>query len=416
MASVAQPPHGIHETVKALLREKNSTPTEQEEEHPQTPPLARTSEFTETSREPSTSQAYWTRSPRPSSQSRRWSLNTPSARTGPPRSISHNYALAGSRPTSRENSSDEHDGRPHIRMPTPTSEEWEDADQLADFHPPSTPFRGALEYTDLEQREKERELADRRSKRRESFSYFHDVFHPAKRTSDSPKDSHSPFPDPPRDSRHQGEETTSPGPSSPTVPTSPDLSSSIDARHGRGQSVTSTPATAATSPRLGQAGRSRSLPHFKQEGKPAGAIKWNRLRSLLPGIVQQEREQAQAPSVVVPQSVNITDELIAGGLSALLLRLWFERDEKGHRRVPILFQRLRIRVSDSLHPLHGHKAVFRIECEYANGAARWVVYRQLREFLSLHTHYTLSNAYNRNVETLPDFPRAGTSSRFVNAS
>ncbi|GJE88360.1 phospholipase D1 [Phanerochaete sordida] len=412
MASIARPPHGIQETVKALLREKNPTPTDEGGEHPQTPPLARNSELSDSHHdhnEPSTSQASWTRSPRPSSQSRRWSVNTPSARTGPPRSISHNYSIAGSHPASRENSSDGHghDGRPHIRLPTPTSEEWEDTDQVNEFAPMNTPFRGALEYSDPDQREKERELVERRNRRRESFSYFHDVFHPSKRITDSPKENQSPFPDPRRDSRHQGEETTSPGPSSPTVPTSPDLASSPEARHGRGMSLTSTPATAATSPRLSEAGRTRSLPHFRQEGKPNGALKWNRLRSFLPSLAQQGRDTAPGPSVVVPQSVNITDELLAGGLSALLLRLHFERDEKGHRRVPILFQRLRIRVSDSLHPLHGHKAVFRIECEYANGAARWVVYRQLREFLSLHGHYTLSNAYNRNVETLPDFPRAG---------
>ena len=48
--------------------------------------------------------------------------------------------------------------------------------------------------------------------------------------------------------------------------------------------------------------------------------------------------------------------------------------------------------------------MFRIECEYANGAVRWVVYRELREFLSLHGHYTISNAYNRNIENLPEFP------------
>jgi phospholipase D1/2 len=108
---------------------------------------------------------------------------------------------------------------------------------------------------------------------------------------------------------------------------------------------------------------------------------------------------------ITPQNVNIADELMVGGLSALMLRLWFERDEKDHRRVPILFHRLRIRISDSLHPMHGHKSVFRIECEYANGAARWVIYRQLRDFISLHTHYTFSNAYNRNIETMPEFPR-----------
>ncbi|EIN11850.1 HSP70-domain-containing protein, partial [Punctularia strigosozonata HHB-11173 SS5] len=31
---------------------------------------------------------------------------------------------------------------------------------------------------------------------------------------------------------------------------------------------------------------------------------------------------------------NITDELMAGGLSTIMLKLWFERDEKGQRRVP----------------------------------------------------------------------------------
>lgn len=117
-------------------------------------------------------------------------------------------------------------------------------------------------------------------------------------------------------------------------------------------------------------------------------------------------------AAIVPQTVNITDELLVGGLATLMLRLWFERDEKGRRRVPFLFHRLRIRISDSLHPMNGNKSVFRIECEYANGAGRWVVYRQLRDFISLHTHYTISNAYNRNVEVMPEFPTTSQSFGF----
>ncbi|KAI0324905.1 phospholipase D [Cubamyces sp. BRFM 1775] len=146
------------------------------------------------------------------------------------------------------------------------------------------------------------------------------------------------------------------------------------------------------------------MPHMNDEARSPAAPKWGRLRSLIPHIASQAKAQTPAPSTVVSPNVNITDELITGGLATLMLRLWIERDERGHRRVPALFHRLRIRVSDSLHPLHGNKAVFRIECEYANGAVRWVVYRQLREFLSLHGHYTLSNAYNRNIETMPEFP------------
>jgi hypothetical protein len=142
-----------------------------------------------------------------------------------------------------------------------------------------------------------------------------------------------------------------------------------------------------------------------------GRARWSRLRSLIPQIVPQEQSTpTQDRSAVVSNQINITDELTSGGLAAIILRLWFERDEKGHRRIPVLLHRLRIRVSDSLHPMHGSKAVFRIECQYANGAARWVVYKTLRDFFSLHTHYTVSNLQNRNKDKLPEFPRTSTSS------
>ncbi|KAF9242554.1 phospholipase D [Melanogaster broomeanus] len=150
-------------------------------------------------------------------------------------------------------------------------------------------------------------------------------------------------------------------------------------------------------------------PQFQSHPRPTkpsgGSVKWAKLRALLPSAIRQSPSSAPTHSVVTPQEVNITDELIAGGLSTLMLKLWFERGDKGHRRIPVLLHRLRIRISDSLHPLHAHKAVFRIECEYANGAVRWVIYRQLRDFISLHTHYTISNAFSSNKDALPEFPR-----------
>ena len=156
--------------------------------------------------------------------------------------------------------------------------------------------------------------------------------------------------------------------------------------------------------------RAQSMPHIKRSSSrkassTKGVPKWGRLRSLLPAIAHQARQETRpGQSAVQATVVNITDELITGNLSALMLKLWFERDEKGHRRIPVLLHRLRVRISDSLHPLGGNKAVFRIECEYANGAARWVIYRQLRDFISLHNSYRLSNAYNRNIDALPEFP------------
>lgn len=150
--------------------------------------------------------------------------------------------------------------------------------------------------------------------------------------------------------------------------------------------------------------RASSMPDSPGD-KRKTAPKWGRLRSLLPHIASQASKTPTPGASVVSHTVNITDELIAGGLSTLMLGLWFERDEKEHRRIPALFHRLRIRVTDSLNPLDGQKSTFRIECEmYENGSIRWVVYRQLRDFLSLHAHYALSNAYNRNVDDLPEFP------------
>ncbi|KAK2465203.1 hypothetical protein APHAL10511_002557 [Amanita phalloides] len=131
---------------------------------------------------------------------------------------------------------------------------------------------------------------------------------------------------------------------------------------------------------------------------------WARLRSLLPRLV--ERGPSAATLASQKTSINITDELIGSGLSTLMLGLWFQRDEKGRRRIPVLLHRLRIHISDSVNPMHIHESAFRIECEYANGAARWVIYRELRDFLHLHAHYALSNVYNRNVDNLPDFPRS----------
>ncbi|KIJ64492.1 hypothetical protein HYDPIDRAFT_90375 [Hydnomerulius pinastri MD-312] len=151
--------------------------------------------------------------------------------------------------------------------------------------------------------------------------------------------------------------------------------------------------------------RSQSHPPPRSVKRSAGSAKWGKLRALIPTVIKQSPSSGPAHSVVTPQEVNITDELITGGLSTLMLKLWFERDDKGHRRIPALLHRLRIRISDSLHPLHAHKAVFRIECEYANGAARWVIYRQLRDFISLHTHYTISNTFSSKKDALPEFPR-----------
>lgn len=292
---------------------------------------------------------------------------TPSMRTGPPRTISYVYSTPNSPDNSRSNSKHEDGAAGHSTVEEEESE-----------FPFSTPsiFRGALEGGSGN-------TADKKGKKRES-RIMEEGWNPMKWFQESPKEEKPEF-----DFNQQPQDE--------------------DDRHGPRSAA---PHRDDTPPGERLLRRAFSAPHTppekqeKHERNKSGALaKWGRLKSLLPHVASQTQQSTPGASAVTSHTVNITDELIAGGLSTLMLRLWFERDEKDQRRVPVLFHRLRIRVSDSLHPLQGHKSVFRIECEYANGASRWVVYRQLRDFLSLHTHYAVSNAYNRNVEHLPEFPR-----------
>ena len=297
----------------------------------------------------------------------------------------------------------------------------------------SSEFRGALEYIDPDQREKEREAAEKRERHRlnrlseenwnplkwivsplessredgDGKSGYFDFLKPdkGKGPADAGKSSEG------ADRKDTLDSSASPLPQSPQSPQSflPIQSPTTGSVEESGFASSAGPPESSSSQVRSPLSRAKSMPHIKSgQSSRRGSIapKWNRLRSLLPIVAQQSKESKGAGQAAISaQSVNITDELITGGLSALMLRLWFERDEKGHRRIPILLHRLRVRISDSLHPLGGNQAVFRIECEYANGAARWVVYRQLRDFLRLHTHYRFENAFNRNLDALPEFPR-----------
>ncbi|TFK40629.1 hypothetical protein BDQ12DRAFT_679780 [Crucibulum laeve] len=306
--------------------------------------------------------------------------NTPAARTGPPRSLSFAYSLPHTPATSRNNSAFENgDGQPNTAV---------DDDEYA-FSFATNDFRGALEYFNAG------EKSDRKGKKRES-RLLEDGWNPMRWFHESPKEEKSGMDFPVQDKK-AGEEEEKPS-TDKEIENIPKTSRGTSVYAGASESAPSTPKNNLR--------RAFSVPHAgSTSDNKVGKAKWARLRALVPKIAHPNEPILPGPSAVTSQAVNITDELITGGLSTLMLRLWFERDEKDHRRIPVLFHRLRIRVSDSLHPMHGHKSVFRIECEYANGAARWVVYRQLRDFLSLHTHYTVSNVYNRNVDNMPEFPR-----------
>ena len=304
--------------------------------------------------------------------------DTPSTRTGPPRSLSYQFT-----PTYT----------PSISQLAQFSTEPESSDiyEHTACEDPShmdphrfTSFRGALE---LQSTSSDRGTPDRKGKKRESSRTMDDSWNPIRWFHEHSAEEKGKEKEKPASITE--EETKQKG-SSPEE----DLAS-----HPQASSKEDSTLTALQ--------RAHTHPAHNEPKRFAGSVGWSKLRTLLPSIIRHAPSAAASHSVLAPE-VNITDELITGGLSTMMLGLWFERDDKAHRRIPILLHRLRIRISDSLHPTHSQKAVFRIECEYANGAIRWVVYRQLRDFISLHTHYAISNAFRINKDALPEFPRTSS--------
>lgn len=74
-------------------------------------------------------------------------------------------------------------------------------------------------------------------------------------------------------------------------------------------------------------------------------------------------------------SVPITTELLAGQLPVMILKTWIDRDDEGNRAVPVLLGNMRFRVGDSVGLRAGKqtgKEMFKVECEYGDGAVKWV--------------------------------------------
>ncbi|KAG9315939.1 hypothetical protein JVU11DRAFT_3591 [Chiua virens] len=122
--------------------------------------------------------------------------------------------------------------------------------------------------------------------------------------------------------------------------------------------------------------------------RSGGSERWSKLRSLIPSIVRQSPSTATTHTVTPPE-VNIIDELITGGLSNLMLGLWFERDDKGHRRIPVLLHR----------PCFASSA--NTQMELLDGS-----FIDNSAIFSRCIHITpISNAFRLHKDKLPEFPR-----------
>ncbi|KAL2862930.1 phospholipase D [Aspergillus lucknowensis] len=155
--------------------------------------------------------------------------------------------------------------------------------------------------------------------------------------------------------------------------------------------------------------------HRADRGSSLSAQKWRQIKAGLK-LIGQRRKVDHA--VDHAKSAELLAELASGIPAALILASMFQRDEHGSKRIPILLEQLKVKVTDSKIDSHSgdRHLVFRIELEYGSGMTRmkWIIHRTLRDFANLHLKYKLHFGTQkyiqlRNTEggqSLPRFPRS----------
>lgn len=148
------------------------------------------------------------------------------------------------------------------------------------------------------------------------------------------------------------------------------------------------------------------------------AHKWRALKAGLRMIGQRRKEENKIDHA---KSAELLAELTAGTPAVLMFASMFQRDDKGHKRIPVLLEQLKIQLSHSKRvdnrSIGDRHQVFRIELEYGSGLTRmkWVIHRALRDFTNLHLRYKVQASTDRyrqlyghedtTKQKLPRFPR-----------
>lgn len=145
------------------------------------------------------------------------------------------------------------------------------------------------------------------------------------------------------------------------------------------------------------------------------AQRWRQIKAGLKLIGQRRKVDN---TVDHAKSAELLAELTSGVPAALILASMFQRDEHGSKRIPILLEQLKVRVTDSrIDSHHGDRhLVFRIELEYGSGMTRmkWIIHRTLRDLANLHLKYKLHFGTQKYIQlrnpegghNLPRFPRS----------
>ena len=155
--------------------------------------------------------------------------------------------------------------------------------------------------------------------------------------------------------------------------------------------------------------------HRNDRGTSASAQRWKQIKAGFKLIGQRRKPDNTVDN---KKSAELLAELASAVPAALILASFFQRDEHGSKRIPILLEQLKVRVTDSRIDSHSgdRHLVFRIELEYGSGMTRmkWIIFRTLKDFANLHLKYKLhlgTQKYiqlrtSENSPSIPRFPRS----------
>ncbi|OAL57272.1 phospholipase D1 [Pyrenochaeta sp. DS3sAY3a] len=121
------------------------------------------------------------------------------------------------------------------------------------------------------------------------------------------------------------------------------------------------------------------------------AQKWKSIKNSLKLLGNRAKAERQVDHA---KSAELMAELLAGAPAALFLASMFQRDEHGHKRIPVLLEQLKVTITDTekTKDKDGDRhTALRIELEYGSGMTRmkWVVYRTVTDFANLHLKFKI---------------------------
>ncbi|KAH6899655.1 hypothetical protein B0T10DRAFT_1654 [Thelonectria olida] len=129
-------------------------------------------------------------------------------------------------------------------------------------------------------------------------------------------------------------------------------------------------------------------PFFNSErASTFGAQKWKQVKNTLKLLRQKKEDRFD-----YFKSAELMAELRAGAPAVLMLASMIQRDEHGNKRIPVLLEQLKLRITDSCPVPDDDRDrhwMFTIELEYGSGPSRmsWTVVRTLRDIYNLHLRY-----------------------------